>query len=187
VLWTIIGLVLTGLGVVGLLVNLGRMPGIDRNQAVIWPDLLRLWRDWRGWILAGVIVLGLLMALLGLLLLRGQLRPRGVSMPDLQMTAPSGQGRTVVGTPVMVRGLANDLENEPGVRRAAAYLGGESDDPRLRLWLTLEPGTSLDRIRQGVHSAVDRFAATTSLRPADVTIDTRIAAGLQRSRLTPIR
>ncbi len=187
ILWTIVGLVLTGLGVVGLLINLGRMPRTDRHQVVLWPELLRQWREWHTWMLVGVVALGLLLVLLGLLLLRGQLRRRsGASMRDLRMTSPSDMGQTVVGARVMVKGLEHDLANQPGISNAAAHLGGGSDDPRLRLWLTVEPGTNLDPIRRLVRLALSRFTTTTSLRPADVFVDARIAR-LRGSRLTPVR
>jgi len=187
VLWTVIGLVLTAAGVAGLLINFDRMPGTDSGQPLIWPELAEQGRSWRPWLLAGVIVLGLLLALLGALLLRAQLRRRGgVSMPDLRFDSPGEHGQTVVGTQVMVKGLAHDLENQVGVSRAAAHLGGDSHRPSLRLWLTVEPGTHLDSVQQRVLDAVHRFTTTTGLTPGDVTVDTKVA-GLQRSRLTAVR
>jgi hypothetical protein len=144
-------------------------------------------RSWRTWLLAGVIVLGLLLALLGALLLRAQLRRRGgVSMPDLRIDAADEHGQTVVGTRVIVRGIAHDLENQAGVSRAAAHLGGDTERPHLRLWLTLEPGTPLDSLQQRVLEALRRFTTTTSLTPKDVTVDTKVA-GLPKGRLTAVR
>ena len=187
VLWTAIGLVLTAAGVAGLLINLGRMPGTDRDRPVIWPELADQARSWRPWVLAAVIVLGLLLALLGALLLRAQLRRRGgVGMPDLRMGSPDEHGQTIVGTRVMAKGLAHDLENQAGVSRAAAHLGGDAGRPSLRLWLTVEPGTPLDRVQQRVLDALRRFTTTTSLTPSDITVDTKVA-GIQRSRLTAPR
>lgn len=186
-LWTAIGLVLTAGGVAGLLINLDRMPGTDPSQPVIWPELVEQGRSWRPWLLAGVIVLGLLLALLGALLLGAQLRRRGgVSMPDLRVGSPDEHGQTVVGTRVMAKGLAHDLENEAGVSQAAAHLGGDTARPSLRLWLTVEPGTPLDRVQQRVLDALRRFTTTTSLTPSDVTVDTKVVR-LQRSRLTAVR
>ena len=187
VLWTLIGLVLTAAGVAGLLINLDRMPGTDSGQPVIWPELAEQGRSWRTWLLAGVIVLGLLLALLGALLLRAQLRRRGgVSMPDLRFDSPDEHGQTVVGTRVMVNGLTHDLGKQVGVSRAAAHLGGDTRRPSLRLWLTVEPGTRLDRVQRRVLEALRRFTTTTGLTPGDVTVDTKVA-GLQRSRLTAVR
>lgn len=187
VLWTVIGLVLTAAGVAGLLINLDRMPGTGSGQPVIWPELVEQGRSWRPWLLAGVIVLGLLLALLGALLLRAQLRRRGgVSMPDLRVDSADEHGQTVVGTRVMVKGLAHDLENEVGVSRATAHLGGDARRPNLHLWLTLEPGAHLDRVQGRVLNALRRFSTTTSLTPSDVTVDTKVA-GVQSSRLTAVR
>ncbi|HZM78427.1 MAG TPA: hypothetical protein VFC19_22095 [Candidatus Limnocylindrales bacterium] len=187
VLWTAIGLILTAAGVAGLLINLDRLPGTDRGQPVIWPELVEQGRSWRPWLLAGVIVLGLLLALLGALLLRAQLRRRGgASMSDLRFDSADEHGQTVVGTRVMVKGLAHDLENQVGVSRAAVHLGGDTGRPNLRLWLTVEPGTHLDRVQYQVLEVLRRFTTTTSLTPGDVTVDTKVA-GLQRSRLTAVK
>jgi hypothetical protein len=191
VLWTVVGLVLLAAGVAGLLINLDRMPGTDPGQPVIWPELAEQARSWRPWLLAAVIVLGLVLVVLGGLLLRAQLRRRGgVSLPDLRLDSADQHGQTVVGTRVMVNGLAHDLENQAGVSRAAAHLSGDTRRPNLRLWLTVEPGTHLDRIQQQVRDALRRFTTTTGLTPGEVTIDTKVAtkvAGAQRSRLTAVR
>lgn len=187
VLWTAIGLVLAAAGVAGLLVNLDRMPGADGDQALIWPELAERGRSWRPWVLAAVIVIGLLLALLGALLLRAQLRRRdGVSMPDLRFGSPDQHGQTVVGSRVLAKSLAKDLENQVGVSRAAAHLGGDTRRPSLRVWLTVEPGTHLDRTQQRVLDALRRFTTTTGLTPGEVTVDTKVA-GYQRSRLTAVR
>jgi hypothetical protein len=186
-LWTAIGLILAAAGVAGLLINLGRMPGTDRSQPVIWPSLAEQARSWRPWLLAGVVVLGLLLVLLGALLLRAQLRRRGgVTMPDLRVGSADEHGQTIVGSRVMAKGLAHDLENQAGVSRAAAHLGGDTGRPSLRLWLTVEPGTHLDRVQQRVLTALRRFTTTTGLTPSDVTVDTKVA-GPQSSRLTAVR
>jgi hypothetical protein len=182
-LWTIVGLVLLALGVVGLLVNLGHLPGTYRNAYLLWPEFLDRWRSWGNGATAGVILVGLLLAVLGALLLRAQLIPRGgAPMPDLVLdfddsTSPSSAGpagRTRVRTSVLADGLARDVENHRGVLRASADIAGDRFKPELLLRLTVDPGVDLDALRRHVDASVRRFATTTDLKPVRVDVSTRL-------------
>jgi hypothetical protein len=183
-LWTVIGLVLLALGVVGVLVNLGHLPGTYRNAHLLWPELLGHWRSWGNRATAGVIIGGLLLAALGALLLRVQLLPRGrAPMPDLVLDFDSAAdstgvtepaGRTRVRTSVLADGLARDVGNHHGVVRASADIAGDRFKPELLLRLTVDPGVNLDGLRRHVDASVRRFATTTDLKPVRVEVSTRV-------------
>jgi hypothetical protein len=172
-LWTVIGLLLTALGVFGLLLSYGRVPRTDQTQPLLWPELLDRWRDYRSWALGGAAILGLLAILLGWLLLRGQFRRRGGhAMPD--MLVGTRNGRTLVGSATMARSLAHDLEQQPGIAQANVRLAGDQSVPHLVVSLTIDADTSISQARQDVQAAVNRFVRTTAVRPGNITVGTGI-------------
>lgn len=199
VLWTVIGLLLVGLGVVGALVSLDRMPGADRRQSLLWPQLLEQWRRWEGWATAGVIVLGLLAAVLGVLLLRAELRPRGRRHLDDLVSGerarhrpgarpasdePTGQppgpaaGVTQVRYRAVAESLERDLRHQQAVHRANVMICGRPDRPEVLLNLTARPGADLAVLRHAVRDALSRFTATTGLTPASVQVNAQVEAGV---------
>ena len=98
VLWiAILGAVLTAAGVLGILANQGALAGVESTDRLADGDLVSRWHSWGGLATGIAIAAGLLVALLGFLLLRAQLRGRGgASLPDLSMsatpTAPPASG-----------------------------------------------------------------------------------------------
>ena len=84
VLWIAIGLVLTAIGVLGTLASLNRLPFLAADRLLLGADAARNWHRWGGWAPLLTIIGGLLLALLGFLLLRAQIRGRGgAPMADL--------------------------------------------------------------------------------------------------------
>jgi hypothetical protein len=181
VLWTLIGLILLGLGVLGTLMSLGRLPGANRNAPLLAPGLLAQWRQSAGWLTMALVLAGLVLAILGFLLLRAQLRPRGgPAMPDLVLTSsrPDSDGdpagRTRVHTGALTRGLSRDLLAVPGVRHASANLSGNSRRPDLLIRLTVDPAADLDLAHREVDQALRRFTTTSGLDLASVEVDTKL-------------
>jgi hypothetical protein len=196
VLWTLIGLLLTAAGVFGVLVSLDRIPGTYPQTRVLSPQLLEQWRRWEGWATAGVVVLGVLAAVLGLLLLRVQLRKRGRRhLADLtfgqrsayrpgarppQAAEESGPpaGVTQVRYRAVAHSLERDLQAQAGVQRANVMICGRADRPEVLLDLTAPAGADLVALRGTVGAALERFSATTGLTPASVHVNTRVAKGM---------
>jgi len=184
VLWTVIGLVLTAIGVAGLVASLGALPGLDAGAPLIWSGLLNLWRDISPWGLVVVALIGLLLAGLGFSLLRRQLRPRrGPAMGDLDLQSVAGRtpgggqqlpGATRVRGVRLARGLERDLARDPLVRKASVTLVGPAPQPDLRIELQLSPRARLAAIHDHVDAAVDRFRTTSGLRPRHLDITARI-------------
>jgi hypothetical protein len=181
VLWIAIGMVLTAAGVVGVLAFLGQLSWLGRDRTLLGPAAAQRWHDWHPWAVAVVIVAGLLVALLGFLLLRAQLRGRGgAPMPDLvsrsQRPVPAPEeeflsdtvvtpGRTRVSSGALQQSLVADLRSDPQVRRVAVRLVGAGEQPEALVRLSVTADADVTGLRSHVDSALDRFAATSGIRP----------------------
>jgi hypothetical protein len=179
VLWIAIGAVLTAAGALGVLAS--RRWG---QRTVLGPEAVRRWHDWGGWAVAAVIVAGLLLAVLGFVLLRAQLRGRGgAPMADLVLPnrrpdpAPEERedevltgdpfvpGRLRISSGALQHALTRDLSAHATVRRAAVRLVGDRDHPEALVRLNVTADADVTRLRSHVDSALDRFAATSGVRP----------------------
>ena len=201
VLWTIIGLLLVAIGGVGIAASYGVLPGTDPDAPLLWSGLLDLWRDTTPAGLALFVVLGLLLALLGLNLLARLLLPRpqpamhevtlsdgGPDRPTGDGTAPAAAprlpGTTKVRGAVLARGLERDLAREPEVRRASVTLTGAATRPELWIQLQVGPRARLAAIRDHVSAAVDRFVATSGLHPHRLDVTTRMVGPSSSRRVS---
>ena len=185
VVWIIIGVLLVAAGVAGVLAQVGALPGVNRNGAVIPTSMDARWRSWDGWATAAVIIAGLVVAVLGLLLLRAQfLRRGGAPMPDLTTTTSDASthevGRTRVTTSTLNHALTRDLLGNRSVRRAAVRLTGEKPD--LRVQLAVTPDADIGELRHHVDDAVGRFSTTSGLHPNVAEVVVRMS-GAQRERV----
>ena len=179
VLWIAIGAVLTAAGVFGVLASRGVL--VSARRTVLGPEVSRRWHDWSGWWFAAVIVGGLLLAVLGFLLLRAQLRGRGgAPMADLVLfnhpprwapadfndREPFIPGRIRISSGALEQALTRDLRGHAEVRRAAVRLVGDRLQPEVLVRLSVTADADVVRLRSHVDSALDRFAATSGVRPA---------------------
>ncbi|WP_326558263.1 hypothetical protein [Micromonospora sp. NBC_01796] len=187
VLWTVIGLLLTALGAAAAVANLGHLPGIDERAPLIWTAFRGVFRDISPWGPIVTIALGLILAYLGWTLLRRQLRPASdPAMDEYDLRAVtgdraaadgSGPGITVVQGSSLADGLERDLTRDPQIRRASVWLTGDPPSPEVRIKLYVSPQAPLSALREYVQAAVDRFAATSGLRPRHLDITARVDAG----------
>lgn len=174
VLWTIIGLVLLAAGLFTAAASLGWVPETQTGSPLLWGEVIEQWQLWEPWVWLAVIVVGLIIAWLGWLLIKAQLRvPDGPAMGDLKVGAPDGRGHTVVGHSTLAKATERDLQRISGVHGAAVRLLGERDQPELRTQLEVGRDASLSALVAGVHDALGRFTATSGLGPeaVDVTVE----------------
>lgn len=86
--WIVVSLVLIVLGGLGILAHFGWLPGTDPDTPLLSPQALQRWSDWGAGAVTATIIAGLVVAFVGLLLLRLQLRRRGrADMPDIRVPA----------------------------------------------------------------------------------------------------
>jgi hypothetical protein len=183
VLWTAIGAVLLAAGVLGLLAGTGRLSAVDSQRTALTPEMVSAWNRNETTATVVTIVGGLLVALLGVLALRVLVRgPRGATIGDLyfQQSPPMQDepvpvdpaGSTSVASRALHHALQRDLETNQQVRRAAIRLTGPTDHPQLAVRLAVAPDADIARVADHLGQAVDRFVATSGVRPdiADVVI-----------------
>jgi hypothetical protein len=182
VLWIAIGVLLTALGVVAALASLGRLSGVDRDQSLITPADADRWRGWDGWAFGVTIAAGLIVALLGFMLLRAQLRGRGgaglpdlVRKPDPSSVDSAVTGRTHVASSALSHALTRDLQTDREVNRAAVRLVGAEQHPELLVRLAVTADADLGRLHAHVNAALSRFATTSGLRPHLQEVSVRVA------------
>lgn len=194
VLWTVIGALLTALGVAGVLAALGRLPGTYQRSPLLWPGLVEQWRQWYPWGYLGVLVTGLIVAWLGSRLLRIQLRANGRRhLPDLVSgrhnphrlgdaddRAASDDllyGTTQVRYRAITDCLERDLVSAGRLQHADVMISGAADAPEVLLKLDTRPGADLNELRGHVQEALGRFTATTGIHPAKVEVSAGVHAG----------
>ncbi|BCB82941.1 Asp23/Gls24 family envelope stress response protein [Phytohabitans suffuscus] len=180
-LWTVVGALLTAAGVAGILLHYNRFFGLTTPSAVLWPALLNRWRGLDPWgplVAAGA---GLVVALLGLWLVRAQLRTSGRRpLPDLHSEAAGDDpatavgGHTTVRADALTRALRHDLAGQHGIHAAKVAIRGSAARPQLAVRLDLPPQTHLTQLRETVDAAISRFTATSGLRPTQTEITNRI-------------
>jgi hypothetical protein len=194
ILAVVVGLILAGLGICGILINTGHMPGTDRD-VTIWTDAFtRRLHDWSGWVTAVGIVGGLIVAIIGLTLLRAELRWRGrPSVSELELAVPDAggepadgrghgghaygreaassvptpmPGKTRVAGSTLRRALQADLQNNPTIKHAAVRITGDVHQPRIDLQIEVRRGTALPAVQSYVAEAFARFRETSQLELA---------------------
>jgi hypothetical protein len=173
-LWTIVGLVLLLGGLAVAAVSLGWF-GRDPNTVLMPAWLEQRWRSWDGWAFGVAIAVALIVALLGFLLLRTELRRRGgatLSDPLLPPPTEGPPGRTRISTSALGQALSQDLQTHPAVRRAGVHLTGKARRPELTMRLTVTPEADIGAVRGHVDAALSRFEVTSGWRPdvAEVTV-----------------
>lgn len=153
--FTILGLVLLALGVVGLLVRFGVLEALEPPQA--YREVLAALQPYRVFALIGLVVLGLLIAYLGYRLVRQQVSTPGTRLKELTLQDQE-RGRTTMDADVVSRAVARDLERLPEVQSASARLVGAGPEPHLVVRAAIDRGAPLAGVRQAMEPAYDRAA-----------------------------
>ncbi len=188
-LGTIIAVLLLLIGVAGTLASLGRIPRVARGTALLPVGVRTRWHSWGVWPWVVLAAVGVLLVVLGLLLLRAELRTRMVRpMPDLLWTDPTVgdpaarhradpvlPGHTRVRSGAMLHGIERDLARHPKVRQVSVGLGGDEARPLLRARIGVAAGADLAKLQVYLAESLTRFTTTTGLRPVDVQVEVTLS------------
>src|SRR5258705_2575179 len=109
-LWIVVGLVLVAAGVLGIVAHNGGLHWAPKNKALLPGDTVQRATAAPVWVLLVGVAVGVVLAALGLLLMRGQIRSGPRSWPDLS-SAPSTvvPGHTVASANVLARAVRRDI------------------------------------------------------------------------------
>jgi hypothetical protein len=171
-LWALIGLLLLAIGVTGLALGSGALGSRFAHTAPLPPAIARHAMAPTDNDLIVLALLGLLALLVGLLLLRAELRAPGQSrMRDLRYQQSSDEpgrrrGRTAVRTGGLEHGLRQSLGALSDVRWAHAQLAGNPERPNLLLELEVDAEARLSTLKSEVGQAIERFQLTSGRQPA---------------------
>jgi hypothetical protein len=188
VLWTIIGAIALAAGLLGFLAGVGALPNVDKQDPVLTQGMIDAWNRNRTAALTLTIVAGAVLALLGIFLMRAMLRRRGgtlmrdiyLQQPEADQSAPAQlPGSTEVASRALHDALQEDLETDRQVRRAAVRLTGPTDHPQLLVRLAVTADADIARLAGHLDKAVDRFIATSGVRPelSDVVVRMPVRTG----------
>ncbi len=171
-LGALIGLLLLAIGVSGLTLGLGPLGSRFAHTAPLPAALAQQAMSPTDNDLIVLALLGLLALLVGLLLLRAELRAPGQArMRDLryqQSSAEPGRrrGRTGVRTGGLEHGLRQSLGALSDVRWAHARLAGNPERPNLLIELEVDAEAQLSTLKSEVGRAIDRFQLTSGRQPS---------------------
>jgi hypothetical protein len=158
-----VGLVLLLGGLALAAASLGWL-SVDRTTTLVPQALQRRWPGWGWWAYGVTIGVSVVVAILGLLMLRAELRRRErAQLPDAVLLRPTG--RLSVSMSALSQALSRDLRNHPDVRRAAVNLTGRVRRPEAYLRLTVSPVADVGDVRSHVDAALTRFETTSGWRP----------------------
>jgi hypothetical protein len=171
-LWALSGLLLLAIGVTGLALGSGSLGSRFAHTAPLPAAIAQHAMAPTDNDLIVLALLGLLALLVGLLLLRAELRASGQPrMRDLRYQQSSDEpgrrrGRTAVRTGGLEHGLRQSLGSLSDVRWAHAQLAGNPERPNLLLELEVDAEARLSTLKSEVGQAIERFQLTSGRQPA---------------------
>ncbi len=147
----LVGLALASAGTLALVVSVGAF-GFSADRPVLGIDVLQWLRDESTWVQLGLVVLGLLTALVGLRWLLVQLRVERLS--DVLLEADDARGQTSMPPKALTDAVETEARSVHGVSDATARLENDPVEPDLRLVVDLTPRADLREVRSAIETVV---------------------------------
>lgn len=156
----LLGLILLALGIAGLLIQAEILQNTF-NLAIDSPgsyyqQLRELVRDYAGWAILALIVLGLLLFLWGLSWIRSQIATPTTKVRDITLQEQP-EGATVLDAEAVGGVLARDLEQLPDVHDASARLVTAGPRPKIAVRATVDGAADLATLRNDMEGAYGRL------------------------------
>lgn len=149
-LLTLLALLLTAIGVLGLLAGFGMFGDRLRHKPVLDNVISRYVGDNGGWLWPVIALVGLLLGYLALRWLIAQLRPTGVRQIELENGSTTGY--TDLHGAAVTDAVTEEINGYRGVAGSSARLTGDERDPHLQLRLQLDARADVATLRQRVES-----------------------------------
>ncbi len=162
-LLTLLGLLLTAVGVIRLLVGFGVFGRQLRTRPVFDNVINRYLGDNGAWLWPVIAVVGLLLGYLALRWLIAQLRPTGVA--DLELEPGATTGYTDLVGAAVTDAVREEISSYRGVAGTSARLTGDEQDPHLQLRVQLDSRADVATVRQRIESSAIVHARQALDRP----------------------
>jgi hypothetical protein len=177
-LWTLIAVLLTATGALGVAAGRGYLHGIDPRSTLLPRPLLDQWRAWGTWAWVGLAVAGLVLSWLGWRLLRASLSPGGPrALPNRLILRshdePETAGTIRLHSPALAHATEHALTRHPAVERARVGLFGDARRPELRIRMDTGDGTDLRAVAERLPRVIEELTTTSGLRPDPVQVTVR--------------
>lgn len=149
-LLTLLAVVLTAAGVLGLLVGFGVFGSRLRHEHVLVNTVGRFFGDNGPWLWPVIALVGLLLGYLALRWLIAQLRPTGVR--GLQLEPQSTRGHTDLSGVALTDAVTAEIDGYRGVTGTSARIVGDELDPELRLRVRLNARADVAALRRRIET-----------------------------------
>ncbi len=147
---TLLGLMLTAIGVLALLVGFGVFGSRLRHKPIL-DNYLSAFVGRNGpWLWPVIAVVVVLLALLALRWLIAQLTPTATG--DLQLERPSRDGYTELAGSALTSAVTSEIQSYRGVAGARVRLVGDTTDPELRLRVQLDSTADVAALRRRIET-----------------------------------
>lgn len=147
---TLLGVLLTAIGVLALLVGFGVFGSRLRHRPVFDNFLSDFFGNNGQWLWPVVAVVVVLLALLALRWLIAQLTP--TSAGDLQLERPATEGGTELASSAVTSAVTHEVQNYRGVSGARVRLVGDDTDPELHLRVQLDSRADVAALRRRIET-----------------------------------
>ncbi|WP_131784742.1 alkaline shock response membrane anchor protein AmaP [Protofrankia symbiont of Coriaria ruscifolia] len=176
VMFTLLGLILLGAGVVALLAGNGVFGTDSANRPTLTPGN-RAFAASHAWFWPVVGVATAAIVLLALIWLSAQFSSGRLSALHVM---DDRFGRVRVDGRAFTAAVRNELAGTDGVRQVHARLLGSEEHPLLQVVVTVQPDADIHRIRSEIEQIALPHARETAARP-NLTVELELVPGAHRS------
>jgi hypothetical protein len=171
-----VGLILVAAGALAICLS-SQVFGVTRSKRDVFDNTVIRWWNQGGWIsFAVAVAVGVLLAVVGWGLIRGQLRRNDgrERTPTIGFRPTEGErGATVLRSPALSHTMEDDLTAIPDVLGARVGLFGSFPHVEMRAVIDISDDADLGKLPARVDEVLQRMQATTGVRPDPVQITVR--------------
>lgn len=179
----VIGLILAGLGVAGLLLNLGALDW--RSPASLFRHSSRWVSDRPTWITAAAVATGVLLVVVGLWWAWRQIRrPRQDARLSTTLIPRLGRGRTSIEPAALAKAAGRDMATTDGVTKARVRLTELGSVTQLVAVVDVEVDRDLRQVAAALEQPLSRLAESIGSDATDAELRFRFTSDTKSARVS---
>jgi hypothetical protein len=144
----LLGLLLLLAGAAAIATGLGLFGSSVADQPVVTSTTTNFLSDYGVWVAIALIILGVILALIGLRWLISQLRVERLG--EMHLERDRSHGVTRMSPRVLTDALCAEVQQIRGVESASAHMGRHPDDPELNLTVGVSNSADVAAVRREV-------------------------------------